>query len=95
MMLPASETAFALIGALLDRPLHMGEGGGVLLLGFVLDRLEFIAHNPASAMTGLLANVFIGWWLTHAKPRLRSWRSPPTRTMLHIVRPLPLTGGGM
>ena len=89
MMLPASETAFALMGAMLDRLLHMGEGAGALLLGFVLDRLEFVAHNPASAMTGLFANAFIGWWLTRDKPRLRSWRSPLTRTMLNIVRPLP------
>jgi hypothetical protein len=70
MMLHLSETAFALIAALLDRVLHLGEGAGVLLLGFVLDRLEFVAHNPASAMTGLFANLFIGWWLTHDKPHL-------------------------
>jgi predicted MFS family arabinose efflux permease len=70
MMLPASETAFALMGAMLDRLLHMGEGAGALLLGFVLDRLEFVAHNPASAMTGLFANLFIGWWLTHDKQHL-------------------------
>ncbi|HEY2885686.1 MAG TPA: hypothetical protein VGJ08_10790 [Rhizomicrobium sp.] len=70
MMLPVNEAAFALFGALLERLLHMGEGGGALLLGFVLDRLEFVAHNPASAMTGLFANLFIGWWLTHDKPHL-------------------------
>jgi len=89
MMLPVSETAFALIGAMLDRVLHVGEGAGALLLDSVLDRVEFVAHNPVSAITGLFANVFIGWWLTHEKPRLRSWQSPLTRTMLHIVRPLP------
>jgi hypothetical protein len=55
---------------MLDRLLRIGEGGGALLLGFALDRLEFVAHNPASAMTGVLANVFIGWWLTHDKPHL-------------------------
>jgi len=70
MMLPVSETLFALLAALLDRLLHLGEDAGALLLDFVLDRLEFVAHNPASAMTGLFANLFIGWWLTHDKQHL-------------------------
>ena len=70
MMLHLNETIFAMVGAMLDQLLRMGEGAGAILLGFVLDRLEFIAHDPASAMTGLLANVFIGWWLMLDKPRL-------------------------
>jgi hypothetical protein len=69
MLLPVSETSFALIAAMLDRLLHMVDGGGALLLGFALDRLEFVAHSPASAITGFLANVFIVWWLTQSAER--------------------------
>jgi len=35
-------------------------------------RLEFVALYPASAVTGLLANLFIGWWLTGANLRISS-----------------------
>jgi hypothetical protein len=69
MMLPVSETLFALIAAMLDRLPHMAEGGGALLFGFLLDRLEFVAHSPASAITGFLANIFIVWWLTQSAER--------------------------
>jgi hypothetical protein len=63
MMLPLSETIFGLAGTVLDQLLHLAEGVGAMLLAFLVGRLEFVAHNPTSAITGLMANVFIVWWL--------------------------------
>ena len=51
--------------------LHDGGGfAGAMfhwLESFMRDRLEFAAHYPVSAFTGLLANAMIVWWLTHSR----------------------------
>jgi len=72
MMLQLSETLFALGGTLLDQLLHIAGGAGAMLLGFLLDRLEFVERSPASAITGLMANVFIVWWLLETAERSAS-----------------------
>lgn len=72
MMLQLSETLFALGGTVLDQLLHIAGAGGAMLLGFLLDRLEFVERSPASAITGLMANVFILWWLLETAGRSAS-----------------------
>ena len=60
--------------ATINQLLHIGYGfAGTMLswLGaFMLGRMEFVEHYPASAIAGLAVNAFIGWWLTHARPRV-------------------------
>lgn len=76
MMPQLSETVFALGGTFIYQLLHLGAGIGGTLFGFILTRLEFVALYPASAVTGLSANIFIGWWLTSANPRISSRHWP-------------------
>jgi len=72
MMPQLSETVFASGGTFFYQLLHVAECIGGTLFGFILTRLEFVALYPASAVTGLLANLFIGWWLTGANLRISS-----------------------
>lgn len=72
MMPQLSHTLLALGGPMLDQLLHIAEGAGARLAGFLLARLEFVELSPASAVTGLMANVFIVWWLLQTAERSAS-----------------------
>lgn len=77
MTIPLAKLPVLHGAAALSQFLHIGGGllGMVLkvLGGFLLQRLEFAAHYPASALTGLVVNALILWWLTRA-PSQKSLR---------------------
>jgi len=74
MLLQLSDAMFAMGGAALDQMQHMAASGGTLLIGFAVNRVAFVMHDPASAVIGLLGNIFIAWWFATDKPSLMSHR---------------------
>lgn len=76
MTIPLAKLVVLHGAAALGQFLHIGGLLGMVLKvlgGFVLQRLGFAAHYPASALTGLMVNALILWWLTRA-PSQKSLR---------------------